>query len=154
MLSYLTFKFIKNVDNQTRKLARVKNEIWPSGNDFSLKSPENTFKLGLDKRNIIWLSAYLLQCSNTEVSSILQKNAGMCSIAQLCLTLWDPMDCSLSVSMSYQSSSPWDSPGKNIGVTCHFLLQGILPSQGSNPHLLCWQVDSLPLCFQGSSTDE
>ena len=22
---------------------------------------------------------------------------------------------------------PWDSPGKNIGVDCHFLLQGIFP---------------------------
>ena len=28
---------------------------------------------------------------------------------------------------------------------CHFLLQGILPTQGSNLHLLHWQVDSLPL---------
>ena len=28
---------------------------------------------------------------------------------------------------------PWDSPGKNTGVGCHSLLQGILPTQGSNP---------------------
>ena len=28
---------------------------------------------------------------------------------------------------------PWNSPGKNIGVGCHFLLQGIFPTQGSNP---------------------
>ena len=27
---------------------------------------------------------------------------------------------------------PWDSPGKNTGVGCHFLLQGIFPIQGSN----------------------
>ena len=26
----------------------------------------------------------------------------------------------------------WDSPGKNTGVGCHFLLQGIFPTQGSN----------------------
>ena len=41
---------------------------------------------------------------------------------------------------------PWDSPGKNTGVGCHFLLQGIFPTQGSNPHLLHlqhWQVGSL-----------
>ena len=31
---------------------------------------------------------------------------------------------------------PWDSPGKNTGVCCHFLLQQIVLSQGSNPHLL------------------
>ena len=31
---------------------------------------------------------------------------------------------------------PWDFPGKNTGVGCHFLLQGIFPTQGSNPSLL------------------
>ena len=31
---------------------------------------------------------------------------------------------------------PWDFPSKNIGVGCHFLLQGIFPTQGLNPHLL------------------
>ena len=30
-----------------------------------------------------------------------------------------------------------DLPGKNMGVGCNFLLQGIFPTQGSNPHLLC-----------------
>ena len=40
---------------------------------------------------------------------------------------------------------PWDFPGKNTGVGCQFLLQDIFPTQGSNPHLLNWQVDSLPL---------
>ena len=40
---------------------------------------------------------------------------------------------------------PWHFPGKNTGVGCHFLLQGIVPAQGSNPGLLCWQADSLLL---------
>ena len=31
---------------------------------------------------------------------------------------------------------PWDSPGKNTGVGCHALLQGIFPTQGLNLHLL------------------
>ena len=38
---------------------------------------------------------------------------------------------------------PWDSPGKNTGVHCHALLQGIFPTQGLNLHLLCllhWQA--------------
>ena len=30
---------------------------------------------------------------------------------------------------------PWDFPGKNTGVGCHFLLQGIFLTQGSNPGL-------------------
>ena len=32
---------------------------------------------------------------------------------------------------------PWDFPGKNTGVGCHFLLQGTFLTQGSNLHLLC-----------------
>ena len=41
---------------------------------------------------------------------------------------------------------PWNFPGKNTTVSCHFLLQGIFPTQGSNLlWLLHWQVDSLPL---------
>ena len=45
---------------------------------------------------------------------------------------------------------PWNLLGKNPGVDCHFLLQGIFLTQGSNPHLLHllhWQEDSLPLCL-------
>ena len=42
---------------------------------------------------------------------------------------------------------PWDSPGKNTGVGCHTLLQGIFPTQGLNPLLgfMRWQAESLPL---------
>ena len=49
--------------------------------------------------------------------------------------------------------APWDFPGKNTGVSCHFLLQRIFPTQGLNVcllHLLHWQVDSLPLNQQRS----
>ena len=47
---------------------------------------------------------------------------------------------------------PWGFSGKNIGVGCHFLFQGIFPTQEWNPCLLCllhWQVDSLPMCHLG-----
>ena len=50
---------------------------------------------------------------------------------QLCPTLCDPMDSSL-----LGSSVHGDSPGKNTGVGCHFLLQGIFPTQGLNLGLL------------------
>ena len=42
-----------------------------------------------------------------------------------------------------QISSLWNFSGKNSGVGCHFLLGGIFPTQGMNPHLLQWQSDSL-----------
>ena len=35
----------------------------------------------------------------------------------------------------YQALQPWDFPGKNTGVGCHFLLQEIFQTQGLNPCL-------------------
>ena len=49
-----------------------------------------------------------------------------------------PMDCSPTRLLCL-----WDSPGKNTGVGCHFLLQGIFPTKGLNPGLLCCR-QSLP----------
>ena len=50
--------------------------------------------------------------------------------AQLCPTFCNPMDCSPP-----GSSVHGDSPNKNTGVGCHAVLQGIFPTQGSNPDL-------------------
>ena len=52
--------------------------------------------------------------------------------------LCDPLVC-----------SPAGSPVHGIFQTSHFLLQGIFPTQRSNPYLLHWQVDSLPLTPPG-----
>ena len=54
----------------------------------------------------------------------------LCVVTQLCLTLCSPMSYSAP---GY--SVHGDSPGKNTGVGCHFLPQGIFPTQGSNPGL-------------------
>ena len=57
----------------------------------------------------------------------------------------DPVDCSppgCSVHGAF--------PGKHTGVGCHFLLQGIFPTLGSNPCLLHWQANSLPVNLQRS----
>ena len=51
----------------------------------------------------------------------------VCLVVQPCLTLYNPMDWSPP-----GSSVHGDSPGKNTGVDCHALLQGIFPTQGSN----------------------
>ena len=57
----------------------------------------------------------------------------------------NPMDC------SPPSCSVHGIPqAKNTGVGCHFLPQGIFLTQGSNPRLLHWQADSLPLSHQGN----
>ena len=46
---------------------------------------------------------------------------------------------------------PWDFPGKNPGVGCHFLLQGNFLTQGFNLCLLLWQADFVSLCHLESS---
>ena len=65
--------------------------------------------------------------------------------------LWVPSHCSMSDTLQPNRPLPsrflcqWDSPGKDTGVGCHALLQGIFPTQGWNSHLrhcrrslYCW----------------
>ena len=56
---------------------------------------------------------------------------------------WSPPDSSVQEGL----------PGKNTGVGCYFLLQGIFPTQGWNPHLLHWQSDSWSLRHQVRSSE-
>ena len=69
----------------------------------------------------------------------------VCLVAQLCPTLCNPMDCS-----SPGSSVHGDSPGKNTEVSCHALLQGIFPTQGSNQGLPNCRQILYYLSHQGS----
>ena len=67
-----------------------------------------------------------------------------CVSCSVCLTLCDPTDCSPPGSFIHGVFQ-----AKKTGVGYHFLLPGIVPTQGWNPHLLHWQVDSLLLSHQG-----
>jgi len=66
----------------------------------------------------------------------------VCSVTRSCPTLCNPMDCSPPGSSVHRVFQ--------VGIlesVCHFLLQRILPTQGSSMHflrLLHWQTDSLP----------
>ena len=73
----------------------------------------------------------------------------LCACAQLCQTLWPPR------MVATRLLRPWDFPGKNTGVGCHFLLQGIFLTQGSNLqllHLLHWQADCRHYSHLGSQS--
>ena len=59
-------------------------------------------------------------------------------VARSCPSLCDPTDY-----------SPWNSPGQNNGVGSLSLLQGMVPTQGSNPGSPAFQADSLPAEPQG-----
>ena len=94
---------------------------------------------------ISWLQSHFTVILNTPVVYFLKnafqillkiflKEYVLCLVAQSCPALCDPMDCSPPV-----SSVHGDSPGKNTGMGCHVLLQGI-----SQPRSPTFQVDSLP----------
>ena len=67
-------------------------------------------------------------------------------LLQSCLTIW-PYGLQPA-----RLLCPWDSLGKNTGVGCHALLQGVFLTHGSDLHLLCLlycQAGSLPLAPPG-----
>ena len=69
-----------------------------------------------------------------------------CFVAQSRPALCEPVDCRPPAPLSV------DSPGKNPGVGCLFLLQGTFPTQRLNQrllHLLPCQAGSLPLAPPG-----
>ena len=52
--------------------------------------------------------------------------------------------------VAHQAPSPWDFPGMNTGVGCHFLLQGIFPTQGLKLGLPHCRQTFYRLSYQGS----
>ena len=77
------------------------------------------------------------------VGEVLFKD--MCLVAQLCLfaTPW---------TVAHQAFLSGDSPAKNTGVDCHALLQGIFPTQGSNPGIPHYRWILYQLSYKGSPT--
>ena len=58
-----------------------------------------------------------------------ETSVSLCLVTYSCPTLWNPMDYSPP-----DYSVHGDSPGKNTEMGCHFLLQGISPTQELNPN--------------------
>ena len=80
------------------------------------------------------------RCHGIELDQSLssQRPGAMCSWVPACLLSYSVVSSSLRHHGLWPTRLPypWDSSGKNIGVGCHSLLQGIFPTQVSNPHLL------------------
>ena len=92
-----------------------------------------------------WLSLDWLRCQRWSPGHG-EPRAHVC--AQSCLILWP------TGLWPARLLCPWNFPGKNTGVGCHFFLQGIFPTHGSNPyHWVTWKAlwickaRSLTLCF-------
>ena len=98
------------------------------------------FKCSLIKK--IHSSCFVIAKSEFQgilISVVKQMWSGKGKVAQSCPTPCDPMDY-----------SPWNSPGQNTDVGSLFLLQGIFPTQGSNPGLLHCRQTLYHLSHEGS----
>ena len=100
------------------------------GLEESIKDNSN-FKAHISMLLILASTQIFKILSNTHQIKIQAVTENMCLVTQPYPILWDPMDCSPPGSTVHG-----DSPGKNTGVDCHTLLQGIFPTQRSNPGLL------------------
>ena len=116
-----------------------------------LRAVLNTFSKGFSRTLEVidlflwcWFGRLLSAPSPWSLAAIILKLLFSRSVESSFL---QPMDSSVPARLLCQG----DFPGKNTGVGCHFPLQGIFPTQGSNPHLLHWQAGSLPLSHLGST---
>ena len=85
-----------------------------------------------------WNSSSELQTTNQSLDSSSVSSRG--SLASFCYAVLSHSVPSNSLRphglQPARILCPWDSPGKNTGVGCQFHLQGIFPTQGSNPGFL------------------
>ena len=143
----------QNIDHNSRSHLPNDNISRNTQTELTAKDsfpPKQTYKVW--KRNPI-AQMYRYLCKEPTIMksqvNMTQPKETMCSEAQWCLTLQPhgPQPSRLLC--------PWDSPGENNGVGCHFLFQGIFSIQWSNPCFFCllhWQVDSSSLMPPGKPT--
>ena len=111
-------------------------------------------------------SSKMLGCMDYKLESRLPEEISIISDMQMTPPLWHKMKVKVkSLSHVWLFVTPWavactrllrpqDFLGKTTGVCCHFLLQGIFPTQGSNPGLLHCRQTVYHLSHWGSPMAE
>ena len=124
--------------------AKIPHSLWPKNQNIKQKRYCNKFSKDLKKEKPLHTNTHIH--FSTDILVVVQLLS--------CVRLLRPHGLQ-PTRLLY----PWDFPVKNTGVGCHFLLQGIFPTQESNPGLLhCRQIlyrlsyeGSLPTCQQVAS---
>ena len=127
---YWSFSFSISLSNEYSGLISFRID-W-----FDLLAVQGTPKTVLQHHN---LKASVLQCSASHIGTWLLEKPCEVKITQSRPSL-----------QPHGLYSPWNSPGRNTGVGSHSLLQGIFPTQGSNPGLLHCRQILYQLSHQGS----
>ena len=119
-------------------------------NKFQKKTILEEFNISFLETDVLKVQATIemflnFQRIDTSVNTGYFEYRGEDEVAQSCPTLCDPIHCSLTKLLH-----PWDFPGKSTGVGCHFLLQRIFLTQGSNPGLPHCRQTLYRLSHQGN----
>ena len=117
----------------------------------AVERPKNTSAAAHNGLSIIVWRCYRSTRLGSEVSRVRSESQpSVCVCLFVCAwshpTLRDPKDCSPPGSFIHEILQTRIQEWVAI-----FFLQGIFPTQGSNPHLLHWQADSLLLSCLGST---
>ena len=102
------------------KKKKCKKAKWLSEEVLQITEKWKEVKDKREKKRKVHLNAKFQRIASKE------KKVKLLSRVRLFATPW---------TVVYQLLCPWDFPGKNTGLGCHFLLQGIFLIQGSNSHL-------------------
>ena len=119
-----------------RSGAQVKAQMKAPPGSCSLCTPPNMWRFLSGQKQDRELTVAQI------MNFLLPNSLGECGVGTPRVVYWQGTGASAP-------GGPQDSLGKNTGVGCHFLLQGIFPTQGSNLRLLHWEADSLPLAPPG-----
>ena len=119
---YWSFSFSISLSNEQSGLISFRMDL------LDLLAVHGTLKSLLQHHSS---KASILPCSAFFIVQLSHPYMCLCLDAQSCPTFCNPMNYSLPGSSVHGAS-----PGKNTGVICHALLQGIFPIQGWNPGLL------------------
>ena len=115
-------------------------ETYLKGEDtFCQNQPTQTFLIP----QVISKVLMIQRCKSSQTglpSSVVCVCVCVCVCARACLVIqFCPILCNLMDPGRFLCA--WDSPGKNTGVGCHSLVQGLFLTQGLNPCLLrCRQI--------------
>ena len=99
-----------------------------------------------------WLAPVRLRKKEIKTGELMEAKSAVVVVQSLSRVRLFMTPQTLAIDTRHQLTilCPWDFPGKNTGVGCHFLLHGIFPTQGSNLGLLHCRKILYQLSHQGS----
>ena len=123
-LEWVAISFLASRPGIKPVLPALEGKILTAGLPGKKKKKNRKFKCLRDVFKLLWNGIDTICFKSVSCFNLKKKKSNACESESRSV-----------VSDSLQPHSPWDSPGQNTGVGGLSLLQGIFPTQGSNPGL-------------------